>query len=127
MRRSFVLLLHVGFWACYFVLIAIMLAVYYRSSGSYGGNQEARILNAFKSLFLFAFLPSFISYWSYYLVVFPRYLQHKRVSSSIILGLAISTAAAMFSYILIRFSIESGYMIDMDDAGRHGRSTAITV
>ena len=30
-------------------------------------------------------------------------------------------------YVLIRYSIESGYMIDMDDGGKHGRSTAITV
>jgi len=35
--------------------------------------------------------------------------------------------AALFGYILIRYSIESGYMKDMDDGGKHGRSTAIIV
>ena len=33
----------------------------------------------------------------------------------------------MVGYILIRYSIESGYMIDMDEGGKHGRSTAIRV
>ena len=103
-----------------------MLAVYYRSSVNVS-NQESRILNALKSLFLFAFIPSFISYWSYYFLLFPRYLQHKRVFLSIIHGILISAGAALIGYILIRYSIESGYMIDMDDAGKHGRSTAITV
>ncbi len=126
MKKSFVVLLHVSFWACYFMLIAIMLAVYYRS-GVNAGNQEARILNALKSLLLFAFIPSFISYWSYYFLLFPKYLQHKKILLSIIHGVLISAGAALIGYILIRYSIESGYMTDMDDAGIHGRSTAITV
>ena len=60
MKKSFIALLHIGFWTCYFILIAIMLAVYYRSS-VHGSNQEARIWNALKSLLLFAFIPSLIS------------------------------------------------------------------
>jgi two-component system, LytTR family, sensor kinase len=124
MKKSFIVLLHIGFWACYFILIAIMLAVYYRSNGNIS-DQGARLLNAFKSLFLFAFLPSVISYWSYYLHLFPKYLQHKRISLSIIHGITISAAAALIGYILIRYSIESGYMIDMDDGGKRGRSTAL--
>ncbi|HTF31140.1 MAG TPA: histidine kinase [Flavitalea sp.] len=126
MKKSVVVLLHIGFWICYFILIAIMLAVYYRSSVNVG-NQQSRILNALKSLFLFAFIPSFISYWLYYFLLFPKYLQHKRVFLSIIHGLLISTGAALMGYVLIRYSIESGYMIDMDDGGKHGRSTALTV
>jgi two-component system, LytTR family, sensor kinase len=126
MKKSIITLLHIGFWVCYFVLIAIMLAVYYRSNANIG-NQESRILNALKSLFLFAFIPSFISYWSYYFLLFPKYLQHKIILLSIIHGILISMGAALIGYILIRYSIESGYMIDMDDGGKHGRSTAITV
>ena len=126
MKKSVIVLLHIGFWTCYFMLIAIMLAVYYRS-GVNVSNQQGRILNALKSLFLFAFIPSVISYWSYYFLLFPKYLQHKRVFLSIIHGILISKGAALIGYILIRYSIESGYMIDMDDGGQHGRSTAITV
>jgi two-component system, LytTR family, sensor kinase len=126
MKKSFIALLHIGFWTCYFGLIAIMLGVYYRSSAG-GANQAPRIVNALKSLFLFAFIPSLISYWAYYFILFPRYLLHKRVFLSIIHGIAISTAAALTGYILIRYSIESGYMTDMDNAGKHGRSTAVTV
>ncbi|MEO5682207.1 MAG: histidine kinase [Chitinophagaceae bacterium] len=126
MKKSLVILLHIGFWTCYFILIAIMLAVYYRSSVNVS-NQAFRILNALKSLFFFAFIPSFISYFSYYFILFPRYIQHKRILLSVIHGILISAAAAAVGYVMIRYSIESGYMTDMDDAGKHGRSTAVTV
>jgi two-component system, LytTR family, sensor kinase len=126
MKKSFIALLHIGFWTCYFILIAIMLGVYYRSSVNIS-NQESIILNALKNLLFFAFIPSFISYWSYYFLLFPKYLQHKRISLSIIHGILISAGAALIGYILIRYSIESGYMTDMDDGGKHGRSTALRV
>jgi len=126
MKKSFIVLLHVGFWTCYFVLIAIMLAVYYRSS-AHVANPGSRIFNAFKSLFFFAFIPSVISYWSYYFVLFPKYLQHKRILFSIIHAIIISAGAALIGYIMIRYSIESGYMTDMDNGGKKGRSTAMIV
>jgi two-component system, LytTR family, sensor kinase len=124
MKKSFIVLLHIGFWTCYFILIAIMLAVYYRSI-IHESDQVPRIINALKSLFFFAFIPSVISYWSYYLRLFPKYLQHKKIALSIIQGILISGGAGLFGYILIRFSIESRYMIDMDEGGKRGRSTAI--
>jgi ABC-type multidrug transport system fused ATPase/permease subunit len=103
-----------------------MLAVYYRSS-AHADNQGSRILNALKNLFFFAFIPSVISYSTYYFVLFPKYLQHKRIFLSMIHGLLISAAAAFIGYILIRYSIEFGYMTDMDTGGKRGRSTAVTV
>jgi sensor histidine kinase YesM len=103
-----------------------MLAVYYRSS-AHVANPGPRILNALKSLLLFAFIPSVISYWSYYFVLFPKYLQHRRILFSIIHAIIISTGAALIGYIMIRYSIESGYMTDMDNGGKKGRSTAMIV
>lgn len=124
MKKSVIILLHIGFWVCYLILVAVMLAVYYRSSMN-ASNHYSRIFNASKSLFFFAFLPSSISYWSYYFLLFPKYLQHKKIFLSILHALLISTAAAVIGYILIRFMIESGYMIDMDEGGKRGRSTAL--
>lgn len=124
MKKSVIFLLHIGFWTCYLILIAVMLAVYYRSSMN-ASNHYSRILNASKSLFFFAFIPSSISYCTYYFFLFPNYLQHKKIFRSIAHALLISAAAAVIGYILIRFMIESGYMIDMDEGGKRGRSTAL--
>ncbi|MBK6963164.1 MAG: histidine kinase [Bacteroidales bacterium] len=124
MRKSIVVFLHIGFWVCYLLLIAIMLAVFYRSS-SHTVDQTARIVNAFESLFLFAFFPSLITYYGCYFLVFPRYLQQKKYLLSIVSGLLISAAASVVAYILMRYLIESGQLIDMDKGGVNGRSTAV--
>lgn len=124
MKKSFVISVHIGFWLCYFILILIMLGVYYRSILNVS-NPEYRVTNAFNSIFLFAFIPSFISYWMYYFVLFPRYLQQRKIFLAIVFGILISAAAAMMGYILLRYFIESGHIADMDEGGKHGRSTAV--
>lgn len=122
MKKSFVVLIHVGFWACYFLMVFIALGLYYRSN-----HSVILVVNAFKSILLFAFIPSCLSYFLYYFFLFPRYLQHKKIFLSIINGLIISVASAVTGYILIRYFIESGLIIDMDEGGKNGRSTAPTV
>lgn len=126
MKKSFIILLHIGFWACYVALISIMLGVYYRSS-LYGSNQDSRIMNAFKTIFLFVLVPSVISYFLYYYRLFPKYLQQKKYFLSLSYGLLISAAASVLGYILLRYCIETGSIRDMDKNGANGRSTAIRV
>ena len=126
MKKSIVVLIHIGFWFCYFLLIFIILAVFYRSS-NHLVDQTARIENALKSLSLFAIFPSFITFYLYYLLLFPKYLQQKKFFLSIIYGLLISVGVATVGYILIRFFIETGRMVDMDKGGKNGRSTAYIV
>jgi LytS/YehU family sensor histidine kinase len=101
-----------------------MLAVFYRSS-SHAVDQTARIENAFESLFLFAFLPSLITFYGCYFLVFPKYLQQKKYILAIFSGFLISLGASIIAYILMRYLIESGQLLDMDKGGKNGRSTAI--
>jgi two-component system, LytTR family, sensor kinase len=124
MKKSIVILIHIGVWVCYFLLIAIMLAVFYRSS-SHSADQTARIENAFESLFLFAFLPSVITFYGCYFLVFPKYLEKKKILFSTIYGILITIASSILVYILMRYLIESGQLMDMDKGGINGRSTAI--
>lgn len=123
MKKSFIVLIHLGFWACYFLLVFIVLAVYSRS-GTEVSNAEGRVMTAFYSILLFAFIPSVISYFLYYFFLFPRYLQQKRIISAILVGLLISVVASILAYILHRYFIETGQLADMDEGGIHGRSTA---
>jgi len=103
-----------------------MLGVYYRSS-SHAVDQAARIENAFKSMSLFALLPSVIAFYFYYFLLFPKYLKQKKIFLTIIFGLLISIGAAIIGYSLIRYFIETGQMTDMDEGGKKGRSTVIIV
>jgi two-component system LytT family sensor kinase len=124
MKKSIVILLHVGFWACYLILIAIILAVYSKS-GANLSNQSARVMNAFYSITLFALVPSFITFYLFYFLLFPKYLQRNKYFLSVIYGVLIAIAAAIIGYIMIRYFIESGRISDMDKGGKNGRSTAV--
>ncbi|HZK65276.1 MAG TPA: hypothetical protein VFC34_14130, partial [Puia sp.] len=101
MKKSFVVLIHIGFWICYFILVFIALGLYYRSN-----HSVPHVLNALKSILLFAFIPSCISYFLYYFLLFPKYVQQKKIPLSIIYGIFISVAAALIGYVLIRYFIE---------------------
>ncbi len=124
MKKSIVILLHIGFWVCYLLLIGIMLGVFYRSS-SHTIDQTARVLNAFQSLFLFAFLPSFLTFYACYFIVFTKYLKQKKFLLSILTGILFSIIASIIAYIIMRYFIESGRLLDMDKGGVNGRSTAV--
>lgn len=126
MKKSYVVLLHIGFWACFFVLILIMLSVYYRSS-LYASAPESRMVIAFKNVLLFAFIPSFLCFYFYYFLLFPKYLLPKKFILSILVGALISIVAAVLAYILHRYLIEAGLVTDMDQGGKNGRSTAVRV
>jgi len=124
-KKSFIVLLHIGFWACYLLSILIILTVAYRNSAI--SDRELRILNALKNLFFFAFFPSFISFNLFYFYLFPKYIQQKRFLHSIAYGILITAGAAVIGYILHRYFIESGRIIDMDSGGKPGRSTGVIV
>lgn len=123
MKKSFVILLHIGFWACYFLLIFIVLAIYSKSGHAAGSHN--RVMTALYSILLFAFIPSVISYFLYYFFLFPRYLQQKKIILAILFGLLISVVASILAYMLHRYFIESGQLADMDQGGKNGRSTAL--
>jgi two-component system, LytTR family, sensor kinase len=126
MKKSFVVLLHIGFWACYLLSILIILTVAYRNSATVS-DRELRTINALKNLFFFAFLPSVISFNGFYFYLFPKYVQPNKFFLSILYGLLITIGAAVLGYILHRYFIETGQVIDMDSGGRKGRSTAVIV
>ncbi len=100
-----------------------MVAVFYRSS-SHTVDQTARALNAVGSILLFVIFPSVISFYTYYFHVFPKYLQQKKYISAAFYCMLISLLAATTGYIILRYFIESGYLVDMDEGGKNGRSTA---
>ncbi|WP_428657728.1 sensor histidine kinase [Runella sp.] len=125
MKKSFVILLHAGVWLCFYLMVAIVLTVYYRTDVN-AVNQMDRIMNAFNNIFLFAFLPAAVSFYLYYFVLFPKYLQQKKYVLSLVFGFAISATVAVLAYILHRYFIETGRVMDMDEGGKHGRSTALT-
>lgn len=123
MKKSLVILLHIGVWLIYYLMVGIVLTVYAKADVN-AVNQMARIINAFENILLFAFIPSITSFYLYYFILFPKYIQQKKYIQALLAGFAVSALISVLGYILHRYFIETGQVMDMDEGGRHGRSTA---
>ncbi|MBA4852415.1 sensor histidine kinase [Emticicia sp. BO119] len=117
-------MLHIGVWLIYFLMVGIVLVVYSKTDVN-AVDHTARIMNAFQNILLFAFIPSAVSFYLYYFILFPQYIQQKKYVTALLAGLAVSFITSVLGYILHRYFIETGQVIDMDEGGRHGRSTAL--
>lgn len=126
MKKYFAILLNVGFWTCYLILIGILLGLYNKSSPP-SIDHAARVLNAFKNLLLFCILPSATTYILYYFLLFQKYLQQRKFLLSLVLGMLIAIGVATLFYVLHRYLIETGRVLDMDQGGKNGRTTALRV
>ena len=91
MKKSFVLLLHVGFWGCYLILIMVMLAMYFQDHDT----MDEAIGEAFKILFNFALIPAAITFYGFYFFVFSYYLKKKSVLLSMLYGVLIAFGGAL--------------------------------
>lgn len=98
MKKSVVILLHVGFWFCYLALILVILGALY---GDNGATSEARISNAFQDLFFFVLVPSALTFYSFYYYLFPQFLQKNRYLAFFILSILIALAAALINYFIL--------------------------
>lgn len=101
MKKSIVALLHIGVWVCYLILIMVILGALY---GTGENPSESRIENAVQVMVFFALLPSIISFYSFYFLLFPRYLKQKEIVLSVVYGLLISLCSALIGLTILYYS-----------------------
>jgi two-component system, LytTR family, sensor kinase len=102
MKRSFVILIHIGFWLCYLTLIFIVLGMRF---GGETNVSEVRIQNAAQIIVFFALTPSFLAFYGFYFFVFPKDFQRKNLFISFIYGLIISVIAGSIGLRLLTYSL----------------------
>lgn len=71
-------------------------------------NDEARIEYYLKNAISYTIIPSAITFYAFYFILFPNYLQNKKILRTVVYGLLISGGAALIGTILLD-SIEGNY------------------
>ena len=97
MKKSLVVLLHVGYWGCYLAMIMVMLGMFFRGEDT----PDAKIGEAFEIVFFFALFPSAITFYACYFFIFPKYLQQKKYLLTAVYELGISLVAAILGYSIL--------------------------
>lgn len=98
MKKSAIILLHIGFWVCYFILIMVMLGVMF---GRDEATADEKISKAFETIIFFALIPSAISFYGFYYVLFPRFFQQKKYILSALYGILISLCGGLIGYMFL--------------------------
>ncbi len=104
MKKTVIALLHLGYWLCYLILILVILGVLF---GDEGQVSETRIGNAFHVLIYFALVPSAITFYLFYGVLFSRYLQQRKFVLTALYGALIALGSAIIGYYLLKWIIMS--------------------
>lgn len=98
-KRSLITLeLHAGFWACYLILIGVIMGAIY---GSRGGVEDAQMERTFITLLAFALVPSTITFYSFHFLIFPRLVKAKSHFFTILYSIGISLVAGCVGFILL--------------------------
>ena len=96
MRKSIIVIFHIGFWLCFFlIMIMILAAVFHRNPIDY------RIPQFVKSVLIFAALPAFLSFYSFYLILFPRFLKNRRFLTALVYGISSIQFCAISTVLLL--------------------------
>ncbi len=111
MKKPLILLLHIGYWGLYLIVIMILLAFYYKDDP----QIDAKFENVFPIILLFAFLPCFITFYFFYFLIFPKYLQQRKYLLAFIYGILFSYAAAILAYVITTISIGEECFGESDD------------
>ncbi len=81
MKRSLIILLHIGYWTLYLLLIFIF-AVFLKVSNQKALIHEADLMQEFvKAMTALAVLPAIISFYTFYNLLFKRFLSKRKLGS----------------------------------------------
>lgn len=121
MKKYIVVLLHIGFWLCYLILIMVILGTLF---GNDGDVSEKRVANAFNILIYFTLIPSAISFYLFYFYLFSKFIQPQRFLLAGIYGVLIALGAAIIGYTLLQLIVISS---DDDCIKNEGIGTIIAM
>jgi len=105
MKQSIKMLLHLGFWLGYFLLMAIVLF-----AARQGNDIPPEDYGYFASFIVgVGIIPPAASFYAHYHFLFPRYLQHRRILASILASVCISAVAMLLGFLFVKLTSEEAF------------------
>lgn len=96
MRKSVILIIHIGFWISYFLLLFIIV-----KAATQGFSSDFNFVYLIKLGIPFVIFPSFSVFYISYFFLFPKYIQTRKIGLSFFFGSLISVGSAIVASLLI--------------------------
>jgi two-component system LytT family sensor kinase len=100
MKKPVVILLHLGYWMMY-TLLLLLLMLFLMFPAISNGTMKFPVFNAFQFLFSFALFPGLISFYLFYTHVFKRFLSKRNILGVFVSGIAISIGSGIVGAIMM--------------------------
>ncbi|NLR67265.1 histidine kinase [Chitinophaga varians] len=94
-KKVIVVLLHIGYWMMYFFLILLFLAIIAK------GNLRSANLRGSAPMAIFCFAPALLGFYSFYGLLFNRYLHPQRVGTLLLAGIVTVLCCGAISLLLL--------------------------
>lgn len=95
MKSAVIIFIHAGYWSLYLLLIAVILAV----AGIQSGKTPFLLPSLFP-LIVLCVAPNLISFYSFYLLLFPAFLRRRKFFLLIVFGAFVCLLSAFASALL---------------------------
>jgi two-component system, LytTR family, sensor kinase len=103
MKKSIVILMHIGYWTMYLLLITLLLMALKIDNPQFTVRNMGFVL-LLNPLGLGALIPGVLGFYTSYLFLFRRYLATKRIPWLIAVGVALSVVISIISQLIIYLS-----------------------
>ena len=99
MKKSVIVLLHLGYWVMYFLLLLIVMGVLITPKLNIGVKIHFyELIPMFTAI---AIIPGAISFYSFYTILFSRFLSQKKIGILISSGITVSIISAIIGWIIM--------------------------
>lgn len=97
MKKPFIVLLHCGYWFLYLLLLAIIFATVTLQVKKTSLQPSLALIFPIVVLYL---APNMISFYSFYFLLFPRFLYRKKIFALVIFGILVCLISAVSGNLL---------------------------
>jgi two-component system, LytTR family, sensor kinase len=106
MKKSVVVLLHLGYWFMYLLLLFCIVAMAFSMGENSGNYPIAYYIPRWIVFFsAFAIIPGMIGFYSFYTFLFSRFLERKKIFALCLYGILVSVICALLGELIISLII----------------------
>lgn len=106
MKKTIIFLLHAGYWLLYLLLILSVLALLAKGRAPAYRLAEVLLLTP---LTIFSFLPGILGFYSFYCILFDRFLHQKKVFLLLLFGGLFTLACGAITFLVLSIPGVRGY------------------
>lgn len=111
MKKSLIVLLHVGYWVCYLLMLMVILGLHFVGRD----DNEARMNYVAELALCIGLLPAVVAFYAFYFWVFPSYLKQKKLLLPFLYALISAVGSALFAFPFL-YRVTNGTCNDTDDS-----------